>query len=1666
MVRTVGFLTCLLLGLSCSAEASPQASAASPAASPSSSPAPEAPAPRQDGPPLRIFIRAGVKTHGPGEHDHPQFLKDWTELLRARGALVDGALAFPTAEQLEKTDVLVMFAAEAGTVAPADRVNLETFTKRGGGIVAIHDAVCGTDPQWYKTVIGGAWEHGKSKFLNGTLGIYVQDYPHPITKGLSNFMMDDEIYWDLHLMPEAKVIGTSFRTPHEITPQMWVYEKDNYRAFVNIQGHKYSSFSLPHYRALLLRGIAWAGKRDVDTLVNKEELASLAYPPGGPIAPALAKDKITIEKDFDLNLVVAEPDVVKPISMRWDAKGRLWVAQTPGYPQKAATWGTRPHDSIVYFDRKPDGTPGRKTVFYEQLDLVTSFVLHQDGVIVMQAPDILRLRDTDGDGVCDKRETLFTGFGNGDTHAVASNLRWGLDGWIYATQGYSGGGSKHITNAAGEDFGSIPNGLFRFRPDGSAIEMVVAYGANTWGLDFAWDNELFFTMANESHLRHVIMSDAVLAKGRVGKTEAWKQINDHRDSNQLLKYSLSPYVQIDCVGGFTAASGSTVYDGGAWPDEYRDRHFVCECTINLVHQDRLIPEGVTFRGSKVRSEEFVAGTDLWFRPIDTQIGPDGALYIADFYNQAVVHNDTRGPKHGPFNAAVRPDRDHEHGRIWRLQHKQARAMADADFSSTAGLIKALEHPNRWDRLTAQRLLVERGAGAGELAALLKSTSRPETKVIALWTLQRLGKITESELVASLNDAEAGVRKNAARIAGLVATGDLLQSTLLSKLDDADARVRLEKIIALGNFQGSPATSAALQNISKVVTDPWSKSAVIGALAASPLETLLSAVEAKDAGLAEELATIVGNKQDAALAAKAVVGVAAKPVDAAGVAALNRLAKTLKPEVAPAMTPELQKALETLLTSPDAGLAGAGLPFAARWVKDDSLARVLGPVVETLLKTIEDQGKSDAVRDQALTSVLSIVTARPKAIEAGARLLEPGVSLDLQRDAIEALGGTPDPAAAAALVGSFPRLSSSMRDLALAQLLKRGEWTRFLIGELEAKRLRPNDIGPNALFRLRTHPDKEIAQKARTVLDAILGTQNKAKNQIIDALFPQIEPMGNIAKGKALFTETCMKCHGYKGEGRSIAPDLTGMGVHGKHELLVNIIDPNRVVETNYVSFNVRLKNGEVFNGLVAKETRDMVLLKNNEGDREIRRSDIDLMASSGLSLMPEGLESLGAEAIRDILSFLVSEAGNFRLIDLQTAFTASSVRGLYDPQREPNNLRLKKFGLTPVEGIPFQIMDPAKSLNGNNAIVLKGGSAPDWYCKTSMPRVVEIPMGFACDRIHVLGGIAAWGTLDGTKKGKFIVKVTYHYADGKTGVQQLRDGVEFSDWIKRVDVPGSKYVDGLLQPGARGQLRWFTMTPDRKEAIHHLTLESYDNNIAPTFLAMTAEMGGGHEKGLAPAVTPPQEAAALTIPDSRILIVGGGSSHDFEKWFNKADAGLLKAAYTADVAQIAGALPKLDVLYLSNNQPIPDAATRKAIFDFADAGKGLLLVHPACWYNWKDWPEYNRQLVAGGSRGHEKYQEFEVTINDEASPITAGVPKTFRVKDELYGYVKDPAGPEIHVLATGKSLQTGKEWPVVFTVAHPKARIVGITLGHDGAAHDGEPYRKLLQNAAAWAAKK
>jgi len=1692
--------------------------------------------------PLRVFIRAGIKTHGPGQHDHPRFLGEWTKLLIERGAKVDGAMDFPTAEQLEKADVLVMFAAEAGTIAQQQREYLEKFLKRGGGMVAIHDAVCGKDAQWFKTIIGGAWEHGHSKWYEGENDFYYMDTEHPITKGVSNFEVDDEIYYDLHMMPEARILAASYtparpnhalnranvgagRKPsvYDVQPQMWTYETDNHRAFVSLLGHNYKTFDLPHVKAVMLRGIAWAGKRsNVDELCTKEELATLRYPEGGPTAPEKAAAKLEVHPDFNISLVAAEPLINKVMNIEWAPDGRLWVAETPEYPNgrrepkaemKNAPWKdsgfrVRPPNSerpatdriSILTDTDGDGRMDKKEVFYEGLELVTSLVLYKDGVIVSQAPDILRLRDTNGDGKADKVEKLYTGLGIGDTHAVINNIRWGYDGWIYATHGYSS--SAHVFNGdKSKDFGGIGSGVIRFKPDGTMIEQVSSKGGNTWGMEIAPDNELFYTQPTSGDLlNHVVMAESALSRGKVAGATSYKAVIRGQKSFPLITYNQQAYVQIDLVGFFTAAAGCAIYGGGTWPDEWNYSYFTTEPTINIIHHQVVEPNGVTLKAHKTREAEFIGGRDKWFRPIDTRIGPDGALYIVDFYNQAVVHNDTRGTIHGPANAALRPDRDHYFGRIWRVDHKQAKKMTVPNLAkaSTADLVKALQVPNNATRLVATRLLVEKNdpKTPDALKPLLASFAfrgNDEAKMAALWILHRTGKLDDATLRQAIAvDGNPTVQKAALRIAAErpeAAKGDLA-AALLKRLKDTNQRVRLEAILAAGNI-GSDSIRSALVEAYPDLKDPWLESAVVGVASKDPQGYLNAALDSKSGeelkALVAQLSSQIASKQNAEQAVALVAAISARPAaaDVLKQTALESLAKDLKADVVPSWTPELKKSFETLLAASNPALPAAALPLVARWDKQGSLADQTKALVKKLTDKLADESQSTDTRVQVATSLLGVRQMNADIVPAVGKLLGSDASSMLQQRIIEVMGGIGDANVTAQLAGAYPKLKLELQEAAFAQMIKRSDSSLALVDALKSGKITTTTLGPSSVHRLRTHADGKVGARAREVIEELRGPEAKEKNALLAKLTPEVEKIGNVEKGRALFTQNCAVCHKFEGTGKEVGPELTGMGAHGPAELLVAILDPNREVDPTYVAWSIDTKDGETYDGAIASENRATVTLRNNSGEISVKTADIKSRRNTGRSLMPEGFEALGGEALRDMLTYMCGSDLKYRIIDLRPAFTANSTEGIYrSKEAKSESLQFKKFGLVKAGDVPFEILSPSKTLNGNNLVVLKGinGMTRDFAQKVEVKNV-----NVKASRLHFLGGVGGWAFPccgDSKNENLPVARATVKFADGASEEFTFNNGVEIADYNGDYDVPGSKAVADLVRGG---QVRTFSRALKNKSAIQSISIESFNNAVAPTFVAITAETGeGGAVAGEAPGKESAavdtgvkSDASTATRPRSftwgegtKVLMVGGGSSHDFDKWFNKADlatlteGGKVSANYTDRPADIAGALKEVDVLYQSSNQKMDDAETRKAIFDFANAGKGLVLIHAGLWYNWPDWPEYNRVLAGGGARGHDKFGEFEVSVDQAGHPVMKGVPASFKITDELYYSKFETNGATTTVLATAKNLTNGKTFPSIWIVKHPKARIVCIALGHDAKAHDLEAYKTLLKNAVAWAAAK
>lgn len=1671
--------------------------------------------------PLRVFIRAGAKTHGPNQHDHPRFLREWTQLLNERGARATGAMEFPTAAQLAETDVLIIHAPDGMRIVGEHRANFETFLRRGGGVVVLHAGlVSGDQHEWCKSIIGGAWRwpsadlptNRATKWIEGEVGLYWLDDRHPITRELSNFDWKDEIYYDLDLAPGIDVLAVSYHNVHVIAPQVWTYGKTlaggtaPYRAFVSIPGHEYENFNAPQYRTVLLRGIAWAGKRaELDEFCRPEELASLRYPPGGPLPAREALKTFNLHPEFEVTLAADENIAEKIMSLDWDPRGRLWVVETPEYPggrdihpndSRIAPWRLRnpdryplsgkeprdPRDRVsILEDTNGDGLMDKRTVFADGLELPTSAVFYKDGIIVTQAPDILWIRDTDGDGKADEAQVLFTGWGTFDTHAVMSNLRWGPDGWIYGSVGYSAG---DVTSADGKKrFGRITAGLYRFRPDGSALEQIAAGSCNTWGCEIAPDGEIFFSTATCGEpILHVVVPERIISRASVPGVRAARPIIEENKVFPARQETRQPYVQIDWVGAWTAASGSTIYDGGAWPARWEGpswSFFMHEPTVWLSHHEFLDPAGVTYQGRREEGRKhthFLTSTDYWFKPIHSRVGPDGALYVVDFYNQIAAHNDTRGTPHGARNASTRPDRNHQFTRLYRIQHKEARTLPPFALASNdpAKLVAMLDHPNGWVRATANRLLSE-GAGNSVVDALKAQAANADTsygRMQALWVLHNVNRMDPATLTAAARDADPVVRKNAMRIAAEQRSGvsPLPPETFRALLADPNPRVRLETLIAGAN---TPLT----RELATAVVAAWPsfqnrhlEAAALAISAADPLMFLDVAFAAPDpralAGMITALARQVAIKNDPAAARSAVVTISRQPVaaDALKAGALQALAGNLRPDVKPTADTALGDALAHLLTTDRT--ASAVLPLLVRWNYADQVGDAVRAAIAKTESRLADQSLADDERGQIAVNLLGVRALDTSIVPAVAALVTSDASPALRRRLIEALGGTGDRAAGDALMAALPQLDFELREVAIGQLIQRADWSASVVRAMDDGRLEPSVLGLANTHRLRMHPDAGVAEQARAVLTRLQGPEQKEKDVLIEQLLPEVLKPGDLANGARLYTLNCAACHRFKDEGADFAPNLTGMGAHGPHDLLIHILDPNRVVEPNYTATTIETKDDLTYDGIVLRENNAVVVLRTQSAEVEIRKDNIASRRSTSRSMMPEGFEQLGAEGLRDLLAYLGAQDEQYRILDLTRAFTANTIRGMFPvPEGQEEAFRLRKWGMIQQGDVPFDLINPVRTASGNNVIVLQGGAG----ATRDYPREVEVKVGLPATKLHFLaiGG----GAYPRYQDPVPVARITAHFAGGETEEIVLRNAVEFADFASRTDVPGSEALNDLNQLlGRTRQLRYFAKPLTKSGMVEKLTLASYGNEIAPAFFSITAELGDHGASSPAPAAAP--GASFMWGNGIKVLITGGGDAHDYERWFNQADvkllneAGGISAHYTDSTGGLAGVIPAVDVLIVSNNKPFADDATKAAIVKHVQNGKGLIGLHAGLWLNWRDWPEYNRVLVGGSARGHDRLGEYEVVVTEPAHPLLRGVPARFTIKDELYWFEPDPQGTPIQVLATADSRQRNRTYPQVFTVAHPRGRVVGLTLGHDGDAHNHPAYQQLLRNAVFWAAGK
>lgn len=750
-------------------------------------------------------------------------------------------------ETLDQYDALMIYANYDSITAEQEKALLG-YVSSGKGFLPIHSAsYCFRNSPEYIELVGGQFQkHGTGSF---TADIVRAD--HPVTDGLSAFETWDETYIHHQLSDDRTVLMERVEGGHR-EPWTWVKEHGKGRVFYTAYGHDERTWSNPGFHQLVLQGIAWAVsddvrkhwetfRREMPKLMYRDEPNIPNYEKRDPapryqepLSPEESKKLIQVPVGFDLQLFASEPDIINPIAMTWDERGRLWVIETVDYPNTVLEDRTAGDDRIkICEDTDGDGKADKFTVFADKLNIPTSIVLVNGGAIVSQAPQFLFLKDTNGDDKADVREVISEGWGVFDTHAGPSTLQYGFDNKIWGVVGYSG-----FKGTIGGQPLQFSQGVYRFAPDMSAFEFMSPTTNNTWGLGFTEDNDVFASTANNTHSVFV----GIPYKGVRGVAGMPITGSAKIDGHYAMHPITSRVRQVDVFGGFTAASGHNFYTARAYPDRYLNMAFVSEPTGHLVHIAEFERTGAGFKEKD--GWNLFASADEWVAPVDAKVGPDGAVWILDWYNFIVQHNPTPTPERGGYtaetgkgNAYENPLRDKSRGRVWRVVSKTAKRYrpVSLDKGNPDDLVIALSNDNLFWRLTAQRLLVERG-NQDIVDALVKLAKKNNQEsyygtLHALWTLDGLKAAGEGEgkevIAGALAHNVPAVRKAALQI--LAKNGwtaeDLVTSGLLN---DKDPGVQLAAINALQDFPPSAAAGKALYDLSantSVSGDYWLSQAV-------------------------------------------------------------------------------------------------------------------------------------------------------------------------------------------------------------------------------------------------------------------------------------------------------------------------------------------------------------------------------------------------------------------------------------------------------------------------------------------------------------------------------------------------------------------------------------------------------------------------------------------------------------------------------------------------------------------------------------------------------------------------------------------------------------------------------------------------------------------------
>jgi putative membrane-bound dehydrogenase-like protein len=754
-------------------------------------------------------------------------------------------------ENLDHYAGLIIYA-NHDTITNSQAEALLNYVKGGKGLIALHSAsFCFRNNDEVVEMIGGQFKSHKFDTIQNV----IVKPGHEVMKGITDFKTLDETYVHDKLSPNIEVLGERVEGDHR-EPYTWVRPYGEGRVFYTAYGHDLNTFTNQGFLDLVKNGIMWAvgdkAKADlekvfiaqpkyVDGLVPNYENRVPAPRVQEPLTPEESMSLIQVPVGFELKLFASEPMIFNPMYMNWDERGRLWVIETVDYPNEVKDDDLGDDRIKILEDTDGDGKADKVTIFADKLNIPTSFVFSNGGIIVSQSPSFLFLKDTNGDDVADVREDILPGWGKNDTHAQSSNLRYGLDNDIWGMVGYSR--FNGVATQGGTDSLSFGNAMFKFNPNTRFIEHLGNASNNVWGLGFSEEFDVFISTANNTHSAFFGLPKRYFEKAGLDENGILKL-----DSHYDMRYAIKNLRQVDVMEGFTAAAGHSLYTAREFPKSYWNSvAFVTEPTGRLVHRVNLKQEGAGFIEDGDGWNLLTSG-DEWMSPIQAEVGPDGAVWIADWYNFIIQHNPTPSPTSGGVeayngygNAYVNPLRDRSRGRIYRVVYKGHDKQSTIKLSKDdkKGLINALSNTNMLWRTHAQRLLVENKDASvfNDLFKIVQNESVDEIginapAIHALWTLHGLNAFETNQeavkvAVKALSHPSAGVRRAAVQVLPKTAQAfDAMDKAGL--FNDADYRVRLAAVLATTEMPESDGIGRALVDMaekSENFADMWLKHAL-------------------------------------------------------------------------------------------------------------------------------------------------------------------------------------------------------------------------------------------------------------------------------------------------------------------------------------------------------------------------------------------------------------------------------------------------------------------------------------------------------------------------------------------------------------------------------------------------------------------------------------------------------------------------------------------------------------------------------------------------------------------------------------------------------------------------------------------------------------------------